>query len=117
MPLYMSTFGYKPEVWAGLVKSPENREKAVSQILKEAGCELRGLWYAFGEADGFALIEAPVNTTAAGLAIAITSSGAFRKFETTSRQPSPSTPSPSAAGAGLISAPVCIPHGHQPTTC
>src|SRR5437899_2686888 len=43
MPLYMSTFGYKPEVWAGLVKSPENREKAVSQILEEAGCELRGL--------------------------------------------------------------------------
>ena len=83
MPLYISTFGYKPEVWAGLVKSPENREKAVSQILAEAGCELRGLWYAFGEADGFALIEAPDNTTAAGLAIAITSSGAFRKFETT----------------------------------
>jgi uncharacterized protein with GYD domain len=84
MPLYMSTFGYKPEVWAGLVKSPENREKVVGQILQEAGCELRGLWYAFGEADGFALIEAPDNTTAAGLAIAITSSGAFRKFETTS---------------------------------
>ena len=58
MPLYMSTFGYKPEVWAGLVKSPENREKVVGQILQEAGCELRGLWYAFGEADGFALIEA-----------------------------------------------------------
>ena len=30
------------------------------------------------------LIEEPDNTTAAGLAIAMTSSGAFRKFETTS---------------------------------
>src|SRR5438093_1433729 len=57
MPLYMSTFGYKPEVWAGLVKSPENREKAVSQILEEAGCELRGLWYAFS-------VEAPRSSTA-----------------------------------------------------
>jgi uncharacterized protein with GYD domain len=84
MPLYMSTFGYKPEVWAGLVKSPENREETVSRILEDAGCKLRGLWYAFGEADGFALIEAPDNTTAAGLAIAISSSGAFRSFETTS---------------------------------
>ena len=83
MPLYMSTFGYKSEVWAGLVKSPENREEMVGRILEEAGCKLRGLWYAFGEADGFALIEAPDNTAAAGLAIAITSSGAFRKFETT----------------------------------
>jgi uncharacterized protein with GYD domain len=83
MPLYMSTFGYTPEVWAGLVKSPEDREEAVGQILEEAGCKLRGLWYAFGDADGFALIEAPNNVTAAGLAIAITSSGAFRKFETT----------------------------------
>ena len=46
MPLYMSTFGYKPEVWAGLIKSPENREEAVSHILEEAGCKLHGLWYA-----------------------------------------------------------------------
>jgi uncharacterized protein with GYD domain len=83
MPLYMSTFGYKPEVWAGLMKSPENREQAVSRILEGAGCKLHGIWYAFGESDGFALIEAPSNEAAAGLAIAIASSGAFRKFETT----------------------------------
>ena len=83
MPLYMASFGYKPEVWAGLVKSPENREQQVRRILEEAGCKLQGLWYAFGEGDGFALIEAPDNVKAAGLAIAVTSSGAFRKFETT----------------------------------
>jgi uncharacterized protein with GYD domain len=83
MPLYMCTFGYKPETWAGLVRSPENREEAVGRILEHAGCKLRGLWYAFGESDGFALIEAPNTTTAAGIAVAITSSGAFRKFETT----------------------------------
>jgi len=83
MPVYMSTFGYKPEVWAGLMKSPENREQAVSRILEGAGCKLHGIWYAFGESDGFALIEAPSNEAPAGLAIAIASSGAFRKFETT----------------------------------
>ena len=83
MPLYMSSFGYTPEVWAGLIRSPENREETVRRILEEAGCKLRGLWYAFGEADGFALIEAPDNTAAAGIAVAIASSGAFRKFETT----------------------------------
>jgi uncharacterized protein with GYD domain len=79
----MSSFGYTPEVGAGLIRSPENREEAVRRILEEVGCKLRGLWYAFGEADGFALIEAPDNRAAAGIAVAIASSGAFRKFETT----------------------------------
>ena len=83
MPLYMVSFGYEPEVWAGLIQSPENREETVGRMLERAGCTLRGLWYAFGESDGFALIEAPDNKSAAGISIAIASSGAFRKFETT----------------------------------
>jgi uncharacterized protein with GYD domain len=83
MPLYMASFGYKPEVWAGLVRSPENREEIVGRILEESGCKLRGLWYAFGESDGFALIDAPSNTAAAGVAVAIAASGAFRSFTTT----------------------------------
>ena len=83
MPLYMSTFDYTPEVWAELVHSPENRSEAVSRILDGAGCKLKGLWYAFGSSDGFALIEAPDNVTGASIAIAINASGAFRKFETT----------------------------------
>jgi uncharacterized protein with GYD domain len=83
MPLYMSTFGYKPEVWAELISSPENRTETVSQVLENAGCKLKGLWYAFGEGDGFALIEAPDNVTGASISIVISASGAFRKFETT----------------------------------
>jgi uncharacterized protein with GYD domain len=79
----MFTFSYTPEVWAGLVRNPENREQTVARILDEAGCKLKGLWYAFGDADGYALMEAPDNKTAAGISIAIGSSGGFRKFETT----------------------------------
>jgi uncharacterized protein with GYD domain len=82
MPLYMLEFGYTAEAWAGLVRSPENREETVGRILEEAGCKLHGIWYSFGENDGFALMEAPENVTAGGLAIAISSSGSFRKFET-----------------------------------
>ena len=82
MPLYLVEFGYTPEAWAGLIKSPENREETVRQILEDAGSKLHNLWYTFGENDGFALIEAPDNTTAGALSLAITSSGAFRKFET-----------------------------------
>jgi len=83
MPLYMSTFEYKPEVWAELIHSPENRTETVSRILDDADCKLKGLWYAFGSSDGFALIEAPDHVTSASVAIAINASGAFRKFETT----------------------------------
>jgi uncharacterized protein with GYD domain len=82
MPLFMVEFGYTPEVWAGMIKSPENREETVRRILEDAGCKLHNIWYAFGSSDGFGLIEAPDNQTAAALSIAITSSGAFRKFET-----------------------------------
>jgi uncharacterized protein with GYD domain len=83
VPLYMSTFDYEPQVWAELVHNPENRTETVSRILEDAGCKLKGLWYAFGNSDGFALIEAPDNVTSASVAIAISASGAFRKFETT----------------------------------
>jgi uncharacterized protein with GYD domain len=79
----MSTFDYKPEVWAELVNNPENRTETIGRLLEDAGCKLEGLWYAFGKSDGFALIEAPDNVTGASLAIAITASGAFRTFETT----------------------------------
>jgi uncharacterized protein with GYD domain len=83
MPLYMSTFEYKPEVWAELINNPENRTETVSRILENAGCKLKGLWYAFGQSDGFALIEAPDQVTSASVAIAIGASGAFSKYETT----------------------------------
>ena len=42
MPLYMSTFEYKPEVSAELVHSPENRTETVTRILDDAGCKLKG---------------------------------------------------------------------------
>jgi len=83
MSLYMCSFGYTPEVWARLIESPENREEAVGRMLEDVGCKLESLWYAFGEGDGFALIEAPDNVSMAGTAIKIASTGAFRKFETT----------------------------------
>jgi uncharacterized protein with GYD domain len=83
MPLYMVRFGYEPETWANLIRSPENRTETVSRMLEDVDCSLKGLWYGFGQADGFALIEAPDDVTSAGVALAISSSGAFRTYETT----------------------------------
>jgi len=82
MALYMFRFGYTPETWASLVKNPENREEKVRQMLAESGATLEHLWYAFGDDDGFALISAPDNITAAAISVAIASSGAFSSFTT-----------------------------------
>lgn len=81
--LYMCSFGYTPEAWARLIEHPENREELVGRMLDEVGLKLKNLWYAFGERDGFVLIEAPDATSMAGAAVKIASSGAFRTFETT----------------------------------
>jgi uncharacterized protein with GYD domain len=80
--MYMSRFSYAPETWAGLIKSPENREQAVGEMFERSGCKLHHLWYAFGDEDGFALIEAPDNVTVASVVLAISSSGAFSMFKT-----------------------------------
>lgn len=111
MPLYMARFGYTPEAWAGLVQSPENREEKVRAMLEDAGCKLHNIWYAFGEEDGFALLEAPDNVTAAGLAIAITSSGAFRQFTTSvlMTQAEALRALDKAAGIGYVAPPVREP--------
>jgi uncharacterized protein with GYD domain len=82
MALYMLRFSYTPQSWAALVKTPENREEKVRGMLEESGATLEHIWYAFGDDDGFALISAPDNITAAAISVAITSTGAFSSFKT-----------------------------------
>jgi uncharacterized protein with GYD domain len=82
MALYMARFSYTSDTWAALIRSPEDREATVRSILERQSCKLHNLWYAFGEDDGYAVIEAPDNVTAAGVVLAITSSGAFTSFKT-----------------------------------
>lgn len=83
MSLYMAQFGYTAETWSRLLEQPEDRKSAVAAIIEPHGATLVDLWYAFGESDGFAVIDAPSPQTAAAIAMAITSSGAFRSFTTT----------------------------------
>jgi uncharacterized protein with GYD domain len=83
MPLYLSKFSYTSESWAKLIKEPEDRREAVGQLLEAAGGKLHGLWFAFGDHDGYALVEGPDNTTAASALLAVAGSGAFRSMSTT----------------------------------
>ena len=83
MPLYLIRFSYTPEAWANLVKKPEDRRETVGPLLEAIGGKLHGLWYAFGDHDGYGLVEAPDNTAAASFVVTVTGSGAVRSVSTT----------------------------------
>ncbi len=83
MPHYLIRFGYTPETWAGLVKNPEDRREPVRKLVEAAGGKLHGFWYAFGEQDGFVLVEGPDNAAAAAVSVAAAAGGAVRSIETT----------------------------------
>ena len=83
MPLYLIGFGYTAEEWAQMIKEPEDRRKTIGPLLEAIGGKLHGLWYAFGDHDGFVLAEAPDNTATASMVLALTASGKFRSLSTT----------------------------------
>ena len=83
MGMYLVKFGYTTETWARLVASPEDRREAVAAGIAAGGGKLHGLWYAFGEDDGYTLFEAPNDTVAAALLLRVTATGAYRHLSTT----------------------------------
>jgi uncharacterized protein with GYD domain len=83
MPLYLTRFSYTPETWARLIENPEDRRKAAEEYIESVGGRLHGVWYAFGEHDGYNLWEAPDNVSMAAVALAIAGGGALRSVETT----------------------------------
>ncbi len=83
MPLYLIRFGYTPMNGAHMLQQPEDRRETIGPLLEAIGGKLHGLWYAFGDHDGYALAEAPDNTAAASILLTLTGSGKFRSLSTT----------------------------------
>ena len=83
MPYYLVQGSYTPEAWAKMCQSPEDREKLYGSLLEKAGGKLVAFYYAFGEDDVVAIIEAPDNATASALALAVGSVGHLKSFKTT----------------------------------
>ena len=83
MPLYKLDFAYTPAVWAALIKAPEDRTEAIRTAVERNGGRFIGLYYTFGEVDGFVLFEAPDSLTAASFAMAVAASGAGKTIRTT----------------------------------
>jgi uncharacterized protein with GYD domain len=83
MSFYLMRFSYTPEAWARLIKKPEDRREVARGIVEKLGGKLHGFWYSFGQQDGFVLIEAPDNVSAAAFSVGISAGGALRSSETT----------------------------------
>lgn len=83
MTLYMTQFAYTREAWAQLTKNPEDRTALIKGLAEKLGCRFEGLFYSFGEYDGFVLAEAPDEATAASLALAAIAPGHLKATKVT----------------------------------
>jgi uncharacterized protein with GYD domain len=77
MAKYLIKASFTVEGTRGLLKEGgSSRRVAVEQTLRGLGGRLEGFYFAFGEADVFAIIDVPDATTAAALSLAINAAGA-----------------------------------------
>lgn len=83
MAMYLTKFTHTPETWARLLGNPEDRREVLRPVFEAAGGTLHGLWYAFGEADGYVLAEAPDDVSVASVLVKVGATGAFATLSTT----------------------------------
>jgi uncharacterized protein with GYD domain len=84
MPLYMYQAAYTPESLAAQMKDPKDRlEVAAKPVIEAAGGKLLAGGYPFGEFDILVLFDAPDDTAAASVALAVAAGGAIKAARTT----------------------------------
>lgn len=83
MGMYLVQFKLTPETWARQIDRPEDRRQVLEPVFAAAGGKLHGLWYAFGDADGYVLGELPDDVVAASTVTKVAASGAFASVSTT----------------------------------
>ncbi len=83
MPYYMFQGTYSSATWAGLIRKPQNRAKAIQSLVKKMGGSLEGFWLCFGEYDYVTICRLPNQAAAAALAAAVAGGGAVNSGKTT----------------------------------
>ena len=83
MPLYMYQAAYTPETLAALIREPHDRIEMVRPALEALGIRIVTGGYPFGMYDVVVVYEAPDDTSAASVAIAIGAGGAVKSAATT----------------------------------
>ena len=83
MALYIYQASYTPESLAAQIKNPHDRIEAVRPPLEAMGAKFVAAGYPFGEYDVLVVLEAPDDTTAASIALAVAAGGAVKSAKTT----------------------------------
>ena len=83
MGLYMYQAAYTAESMAAQIKEPQDRVEAVRPALEALGAKILVGGFPFGEHDVLVVYEAPDDTTAASVAMAVAAGGAVRSAKTT----------------------------------
>jgi uncharacterized protein with GYD domain len=79
---YVLLFSVTSDTLRQFIENPEDRRAPVSKLAELAGAKLESYYWMFGQYDGLAIFEIPDSATAAALALAATSTGAFSHVET-----------------------------------
>lgn len=82
MTIYITQGRYTAEAVAGMAANPENREKALGDMMEKAGCKLHALYFTFGEYDFLSITEAPNEEAMAAALIAGAASGGISGLKT-----------------------------------
>jgi uncharacterized protein with GYD domain len=77
MPKYLVEASYTREGVAGvLAKGGSSRREAVQHTIEGMGGQLECFYFAFGDRDAFAIVDAPDDEAAAAVVMAVNGSGA-----------------------------------------
>ncbi|WP_026605674.1 GYD domain-containing protein [Methylocapsa acidiphila] len=82
MPIYITQGRYTTDALKGMTSNPENREKAVADLMTRAGGKLVALYFTFGEYDFLSIVEAPNEAVMASALIAGAASGGVTHLKT-----------------------------------
>lgn len=83
MARYLLQLAYTPEAWASLLKEPQNRAEIVKPVLDSVGARFESFYFAFGDYDLIAVVDAPDNVSAAACSLAFSAGGALKAVKTT----------------------------------
>ena len=77
MPKYLVMASYTADGVKGLLKDGGTKRKQAGEAaFKSVGARIEALYFAFGEHDLYAIVDAPDNVTVAAVSMAIAASGA-----------------------------------------
>jgi len=83
MPLYMYQASYTAKSMADQLKEPQDPVEVIRPALEELGATIVVAGFPFGEYDVVVVYEAPDDTTAASVAMAVAAAGEVRSGKTT----------------------------------